>query len=348
MMRTGSTDVRTWAVFVLTLGVVMSSGCSVFLPPHANSFKSRGEQVDIKMLTRKEMTTKSFTFGNRTVKYADAYKDAFGIDLTKPDEAQKVAIAAAAAVPFVAGLAIDLVVSQLQTEATQYEAQFGTTKAFAGFWKRTNPKSQNLEQNYLGFEVTRTVRERDPMNPNEQKDVPAFKLVVGLAPSPDRQMFQVAPLLFWTGQAKAKALSDALWTWLPPMLLGKLVRTPGRHIDTTVDIHMEAMWRGADQQLHVSTVGAVSMKFTSYDLDTREIRTVPWGRGEASGWLFGVPVSYDPTGQVAKPDAEDGYGTFSLKVLVTEKDKSNAKQLIEQGAMLLKERKTDIIKQVTK
>jgi hypothetical protein len=153
-------------------------------------------------------------------------------------------------------------------------------------------------------------------------------------------MFRIAPLFFQTRRAKAKVLADEPWTWLPPMLFGKLFRTGGHEIDTTIDIRIDAFWRGKDQLLHTSTVAAETIKFTSYDIKRTPaicMHACSEKPGGASGWLVPVPVSYDERGQPI------GDGTFTLKVLVTERDKSNAKRFLEQGATYLKDHKTDII-----
>jgi hypothetical protein len=85
------------------------------------------------------------------------------------------------------------------------------------------------------------------------------------------------------------------------------------------------------------------MKFLSYDIGKPEPKLAI--SRSASGWLLAVPVSYEANGTVA-PVQDGTYGTFSVKIVVTERDKSNAKKLLEQGATVLKEHKTDIIKQL--
>lgn len=359
------------------------SGCSVFLPPHRNSLVSADEKISMRMLTLDDIVDASGNAKGVTCRAGDdnpnpidlvaPYQTAFGVD---PREYRKAvaerALPLAALATFVAGLAVDAVVSQLRTEATRYEAQFSDTRAFAGFWKtgqggqtaastvtdrqektykkrdvtkpdltlesvtRTivteNSIVPSLEQNYLALEVTRSVN-----------DGCAFLLVIGIAPSPDQQMFRLAPLVFVTNRTKAKVLGDEAWTWLPPMVFGKLFRAPGHHIDSEVNVQIDAYWRGSDQQLHTSTVAAIVMKFLSYNINRPQPRLA--GAGSASGWLLAMPVSYQADGRVA-PVKEATYGTFSVKVVVTERDKSNAKRLLEEGATLIKEHKADIIKQL--
>lgn len=367
MIRTSSRSVAA-----MLLAMLPVTGCSVFLPAHGNSQKSRDERVTIEMLTLDEMKKGEYKAGENTIHFKDLYLAAFGVDL-EPAVGAKFA-PLAAAVPFVAGLAIDAVVSQLQAEATLYEAQFGDTKAFSGFWiatsEKTEVRSETIEDVFRrkdqskDFELqtsTKTVTVREDLPELQQhhyglkiarkiieggQETDAFVLVVGIAPSPDGQMFQLAPLLFWAPKVKAKVLSDEYWTWLPPMLLGKLIRKPGHHVDTTVNIQIDAYWRGADQQLHTATLAAIPMSFASYSIDDPKPLKTPWKRG-GSGWLLAVPVSYGPDGKIAKPRQDDEYGTFSVKVLVTERDQSNAKRFLEQGATYLKEHKADIIKQIS-
>jgi hypothetical protein len=363
--------VRIAAGVGILVSVILFSSCSVFLPAHPNSSGRAHERVTLEMLTNETMTENERNYWEAVAKKIS------------PGPGAAPVLAAAAI-----GIAIEVVVTQLQNEATLYEAQFSDTKAFSAFWKpgsendtsssvlqstttRTErlfkkpvegkdfpekPDSETkteiderrnetqtlvrakLVQNYKGFRMIRTIEGHDATDP-------AFSLVVGFFPSGDSQMFRVAPLFFQTKKAKAKVLADSAWTWLPPMLFGKLFRSGGHEIDTTVDIQVNAYWRGQDQLVHSTTIAPEPIKFLSYDIE----KTPAWCTvgcaeepGKASGWLVGVPVSYSEKGKPV------GDGTFTLKVLVTERDKSNAKQYLEQSATYLKDHKQDIINTITK
>jgi hypothetical protein len=471
------TSSRRFAILAINILGFMNAGCSVFLPAHPNSFATKNEQVSVTMLDSRDLAERMFPDDpNDTRTYAEAYDKAFGTD----SKTRMIPIAAAATAAL--GFAVDAVVSQLQTEATHYEAQFGDTRGFSGFWRSTiapldvpqltsvtvagsggrlkvgefyysvtaldkngaetlasesvpanvvrNTSSVRLEwqavsgateygvyrhsanevshryistgtefidtgepgtlteppryltarseriedvykrdftkpgfspqpdtsaktvtiqkyppgltQNYYAVEIKRSVKDGDTVQT-------AFQTVIGFRPSEDGQMFRVAPLLFWTPKTKAKVLDDSWYTWvIPTWAIGKLFRTPGHEIDSNIDFQIEAVWRGADQQLHSNTVASVPIKFTSYGIENPERLIAPWGP-KVSGWLLGVPISYNANGTIAEPTgvADRKYGTFNIKVLVTERDKSNAKQLLEQSATLLKDRKSNIVETIT-
>lgn len=362
------------------------SGCTVtsgLLPAHSNSFFKEKERVEVEFLTKDDIKQGKLEYYRMkdggcqrdSILYSARFKNAFGVDV---DEAETQRAGAAAwAASYLAGLAIDAVASQLQQEATLYEAQFGKTQAYDDFWiwdaedyetsltleetiekqfkldgKKYNEKGQEdekngkenlegkfsqgirtetrrevkspkLKQKYWGVRIRRTVRGPDLVNakdctPSNSDNATAFELVLGIAPSRDQQMFRIAPLLFWTPLAKAKVLSNEYWSWLPPMILGKLYGSPGSEIDSNVTVQIQAYWRGSDQQLHTSTVGTIPLNFTSYDIEKREVLAA----GKPSEWLLAVPVSYKANGVPAPSGGSSSgtsLGTFSIKVSVVEK-----------------------------
>lgn len=358
---------------------VFLSGCSFFLPKHPNSLAKDGERIEIVMLTKEDVCSK----------YKDAYSSVFSHDdiymkmLCNPPKAEDankkellfepITIAAAATVAV--GMAIDAASSELQREASDYEAQFKRTKAFDGFWVKTNPKQNKItttmestectsspypekdknakplksckdshikkistteelkyDYQYFGIEVTRKVK---------GESEPVFKFALGLSPSSDNEMFQMKPMFFQTTKSKAKVLSDKPWTWLPPIVFGKIFRDSGHSIDTDINFQIDAYWRGQDQLQHTSTLAASTFTISDYDIETgTPITDISGG----SGWLLSVPVSYDSSGKPAG-DSHNA-GTFSVQVLVTEKDHSNAKRYLEQGAQYLKDNKSDIVNKV--
>ena len=200
---------------------------------------------------------------------------------------------------------------------------------------------QSLRPNYYGFKVRRDLK-------GKKGDTNAFLLICGIAPSADGQMWRIAPLRFKTEYGKAKVLSDqAGWWLLPTTWFRWLFGSSGHEIDTEVNVEVDAYWRGKDQTANVTKAAGFDMKFPAYDLDKRLVlhqsaspTNPPAGEGKLttgpSGWLLGLPVSYDVYG------APVGRGTYSLKVLVTERDKSNAKKYLEEGAKLVGENKSKI------
>jgi hypothetical protein len=363
--------------FTLLLISVFLSGCSFFLPKHPNSLARDGERIEVNMLTKQDICNH----------YKDAYKSAFSKDdiymgvlcnpPKKEDEKDQyfepITISAAATVAV--GMAIDAVSSELQREASDYEAQFKRTEAFDSFWIKTNPKQSKLtttvestecatppyqendkkikqtksckdinikststteelkyDYQYFGVEVIRKIK---------GESEPVFRFALGLSPSSDKKMFQMKPMFFQTTKSKAKVLSDEPWTWLPPTVFGKMFRDSGHSIDTDINFQIDAYWHGLDQLQHTSTLAASTFTISDYDIEKGEPITEISG---GSGWLLSVPVSYDSSGKPAG-DLQNA-GTFSVQVLVTEKDHSNAKQYLEQGAQYLKDNKSDIVNKV--
>jgi hypothetical protein len=249
------------------------------------------------------------------------------------------------------------------------------------FTKEEVAKFSEGKQNYGGFEISRDVEIKGC-----EKE--AFHLICGIAPSADGQMLRIAPLQFRTSYSKAKVLSDQWgWWFLPTAWIGKLFRTTGHEIDTEVNVEIDAYWKGKDQTMNITKVAGFDMKFPSYDIaaqkflrrsvrrekapetDADRISTAKQPQvgnprdsskskraGEfqndipneahlstpASGWLVGLPRSYDASGQLV------GTGTFSLKALVTERDKSNAKKYLEEAGKLIAESKSKVTDAVKK
>ena len=316
-------------VFVLSFSMLLVSltcGCAAFLPAHSNSNKREGEKVTIKMLTSQEMEA------NR---YEADYLKAFVAPLPHKRIGAQAAPLVGAAAAAAVGFAVDFVQKELQKEATRYEAQFGYTLAGEEFWEY-KPNTTNYVQRYAGFEVTRAV----------QDEPQAYKFVCGIGPSKDGQMFRLAPLQLQIRKAKAKVITDEKAWWLAPTVwIGKMFRTGGHEIDTDVEIEMDGYWRGKDQELHITKLAGLKLKFPSYPL-TNPPPLLTASRGDLSdppsGWLLAPPISYTPKGQLVGA----GAGTFTLKVLVTERDKSNARQYLEDAAKLVSEQKPKLVEAI--
>lgn len=368
-----------------TLVIFLTSGCAVLLPAHSNSSARRGEKVRITML---EWGKVHQDYQNDYLKAFGL--NTFPPQPTQP-AAPPVAPLVGAAAATVAGFAVDFVVKQLREEASQYEAQFGDVLADDKFWILTEaesiPKKSEIrkkatstitkteqtfpkpavktetqseedlteylethswfgryQQHYYGFEIVREVEG----NPN------AFRLVCGIVPSSDQQLFRIAPLYFKTEKAKAKVLSNEWWTWLALWSWpGKLIQRPGDEIDTIIDISIDGYWKDKDQEIKFQKLAAISFKFTGYNIaDAKPLRAGDGSmKQKSSGFLASVPISIGPDGKpIGDPnnDPLPYLGAFSLKVNITEKDKSNAKERLEEAAQFVSEQKPKIIERVKK
>ncbi|OAI01742.1 hypothetical protein A1353_00550 [Methylomonas methanica] len=222
-------------------------------------------------------------------------------------------------------------VTEVTEEVRTSQASFDSTSA-------------SLAQRYFGIELTRSTQ--CPLLASEDEKtkemdgscrVIASKLVYGLRPSSDNQMFRVVPIYFTAKYAKAKVPSDEIGWWFAPWTWpGKFAKNPGHNIDIDISLEIDGYWRGKDQQLNIDKVAAIHTQVSGYDLDKRPTLTPKKGLGgtQSGGWLVGVPISFKPDGTPAiGPNSESG--SFTAKILVTERDTSNAKKLLEQGAEII-------------
>lgn len=203
----------------------------------------------------------------------------------------------------------------------------------------TTSQFKNLVQHYYGFEVKRTVRVSSCAFCQAQEGQEAFDLVVGIAPSHDQQMFLMAPIFFREPYAKAKVLSDRWWTWLELWTWpGKVIKTPGHTINATATISVTAYWKDKNQQLQVDKVAAFAVHINGYDIDNpKTLEGSAISSNEAVAWLPALPVSSDGQGNPI------GRGTFTVSVLVDDKDASNSQQYLEQAADLIEKQKPNIL-----
>ncbi len=333
-------------------------GCSAFLPAHSNSMIRDNESVAIELISCVQLS--EAVNAALLADWKEVFPDRFPGECTpKPAEKsppkpgpQAIAFAAPAAAAII-GMAVDLTAAELRRESTEYESQYGVVKAGDRFWvafkddkdaKATIPVPYDeLHQHYYAIRVKRAAGE--PVEP-------AFELVIGIAPSFDRQMFQLAPLRLHVPHARAKVLSDERRWWpVATTWIGRLFRTSGHEIDVSAALSVEAYWKDDKQQLQAAKLATSEWRFPSYDIATPLIRRAACPseskdcasmESAASGWLMSIPVSLAPGNTSLVP----GRGTFAVEVTITERDRSNAKQYLETAARLLSEQKPKIVEQV--
>lgn len=342
--------VRAIGIFAVTSSI---SGCSIFLPGHSNSNARENERVDIQMIETcgqlKETIAAGF-FESRlpTVngQPLDAYKEVFGQECQ--DEVGLEAVPLAAIASVVVGLGIDYVRDQLKKEATLYEAQWQQRIARDDFWNGSRLK-------YTGFLVTRTVSDggdtaaspaaaatsADPKADALKKAASqaASATMFAFRPSSDGNFFLTAPLAHRVLQSKAKVLSDELVTFVPPWVLltlpGKFARIAGHSIDSDIAVEITAFWlqkQDQKQERKTEAIAAFTVPIRGYDISTNPVLYPGAGLPrDPVGWLAAVPRSTAATSGTA--------GNFTLKVLVTEKDTSNAQKMLVEAADTLEEKK---------
>jgi hypothetical protein len=361
-------------IFIPLLISASVAGCAVFLPPHPNSNFRENEHVDIEMLTCAQLSN-AVTAMDKTLKInsddtaknnstlVDPYKTLFGANCTESGNprtppAKEVAFLAPLATA-AAGMAIDYVQKQIAEEAILYEAQWGQEIVRDDFLKigddysKTGANNQPY-QRYHGFKVCRSVKEIDGC---------ATEIIFGMHPSSDQQLMLIGPLTFKTKAARAKVLSDHWTTFIPPWILatipGKFGKISGHSIDVDVALDLTAVWRTNNPvKINTESLGVINFKIGGYDLNNQE--TLIPGKNlplHPVGWTLVPPPSMDQNNQLIsggplpKPTENDNYGiagTFKIKTLITERDTSNAKNLLEQTKGTLESKKPMIIEWVSK
>lgn len=266
-----------------------------------------------------------------------------------------------------AGAAVDFVARELNEEADRYTAQYEGRVFFDRFWTRElsaegpaeltpvqaraladggaelRVRRASMRQTYLGFELRRATRAHSP----------SFRLVVGLAPSADQQVFSMAPLMVERASSKAKILADRGWTYLP-IPYGWLLDA-GDEVATHVDLEVLATWRTAKDKTGEQSIRTDKIASLSFDLPDQRLPSgsgaegergaaapadVVAGPGSRGGWFGAIPTSYDFRGR------DVGLGTGSIRVLVTERDPSNAKRDLEKASEAVAKQKDRVTEKV--
>ena len=168
-------------LFLLISFLTLQIGCASFPPPHVNSFYTKDETVDVKMLTCDDLKD-----------YREDYKEYFKISC---DDTREMAPGLALAFGIVAPLVFDYAKTKLKQESENYVQQFGTTY-FGTFFHKDN------KTKYYGFEIVRNAKRYNDEGQNEK----VFKIVYGFHED-DKGIFWAAPLYFQTKKTKAKVSS---------------------------------------------------------------------------------------------------------------------------------------------
>jgi len=275
--------------------------------------------------------------------------------LTTTATAQFLPALAAPAAGLAAEFAVDYVRKQLEEEATKYTAQFDALAYFDDFWVMETAdlllesakghglyrRETSYKQRYCGIEVARTTSDHGP-------DDPAFRLRLGMAPSKDQQFLVTAPLSVVTRAAKAKVLDDRWWT---QVLLYGFALDADDEVSTHVDVELAAVRRTqapgpSDAVYRAEKLLALSFDLPRQNLDQPKELTVSGASANdtlptrVGGWFGAVPRSFDERGVPV------GEGTGTVRVLVTERDPSNAKKAVEQAATQLSNAKEKIVEKV--
>jgi len=321
------------ALFTVVLPLIALAviGCNVVLPAHPHSLAIEGEEVQIKMLNVDGMEPYKEDFKAAFGNYPkEVYNSQVEIGCNSGDRA--IALLAPLALAAV-NAAIGWVTNSLAAESDRYVAQFGYAAALDQFWEKPSCGTNDFwVPHYYGLEMNRLV---DPCRTN------AFHLVCGICPSHDGTMFQIKPLIYRSPRSKAKVLSDNGWTnWM----LWKWFWSPTHEVKTVVAVEIDSAWVNASRQYQTATIAAFPLDLGSYNINSNTDISLSERNVQTSGWFPGIPRSsvYDVH------DAKLKYsGTFTLKLIVTQTDPSNAKKLVKQASELVTSKRTEIIAIVT-
>lgn len=374
---------RNSVVMIVCVGLAaMVSGCSVFLPAHSRSNKRGQERVAVRLLTYGDLANnpeyvKGYeqAFGPGSFPEKDACVPHLQAEAVPA--AALASVAVGFAVDFIkkkleeeatlyeaqfSGTAVDdrFWCKAEATDAASTKRVVTTTRrekaSSSAPWVLKPPITEVAEetllsstsatwaQRYYGFEVVRSV-ECDWLNRTGDSGCRrnASRLAFAIKPSADRQLLRLAPMYYQADFVKAKVLSDQWFSWLVLPVFGKFVKIPGHYADVDINVELTGYWKSPDQTLQTTPVAAFSTSVNGYDLDTAPPLHPGDGLGPASGgWLLTVPVSYGPDGSPAVGKAGEA-GAFALRVLVTERDTSNAKQYLTRAAELVGEKKGALV-----
>jgi hypothetical protein len=262
-----------------------------------------------------------------------------------------VTMAASAAI----GFATDFIKGKMEEEKALYTAQYSVRQLKDDFWEYKESdwiqqetengdpvkcksgdkngtlysKTTTLTANYLGFKVERKINSHVKQEKKDKKGEQASVFFYGFAPSADRRFLQIRPLFFDMKYAKAKVLSNDLWTWFwPPSLITKLFKIPAGTVDVEIGVDMESYAVGKDGAFTgPKTIAAFKTMIPGYKLDDKDtlVSIIDNTLQSDPGWLLAPPISIDER-IVNKQSAA---GNIKLIVNVTERDTSEAPKMIK-------------------
>lgn len=310
--------VRVRAVLSLALAGLLT-GCSVVFPSHRNSYDLRGEQVALRMLDGRQLCARRDEILSRPAGI-DIYPECQQAD---PTTRALPALLAPLAVQATSS-AIRFLAARLEAESRRYEAQFGQRIAVDEFWLRGG------EFHHRGFELVRTTSR------NARPESPAFHLVAVFEPSMDRTVLLVKPVYAWNQSAKAKVLARhwSIVSWFDWFTKAT------NDVEMRIDVSMDEIYITKKGEAKTAKLGAMTFEIPGYSLDdSRELGPGDFA-GSHGGWLPPVRRSF-VNGQPS------GLGTFWLEARVTERDPSNARQVLKRSAEHLKENESRIVETVS-
>lgn len=357
---------KTYALLLILLA--LSSGCTILLPAHTKSNEKADEKFYISYLNRDDYCRKGADgiengeHGIEIKEFWDNYSAAYGADakakqcdennilslkkkvgpcIKKEKEEQNLLVAPIVATAAVAavGLATDYIKGKMEEEKSLYTAQYSAKKNDDGFWTVANKAVQKemcfledgregtqniivygLSPNYIGFKAARDINKKGTKN--------AAEFYYGFKQSSDQRFMQIRPLSVSIPYAKAKVLSNELFTWIPPVPLAmKLFKIPDETIDLELATTMEAYWIGNNSSFDgPKTIASFKTNINGYSMNSTP-KLVPKDLNTDAGWLLAPPIS----GDINSYNDRDKIGNTRLTLSVIERDTSEATKIIDTG-----------------
>ena len=221
---------------------------------------------------------------------------------------------------------VGLAKTQLEREAERYESKWKGELLVDNFYSRSGTV---WNQDVFALRVRL---------PSDDGGMDDFEVILGLCPTRDRTMLRVAPLYYERRVTGAKILDTRGWSLLPPFLWQHLLDT-GTKVASDfklklVDQRMSQPAKGANGyqwDLAPATLLETTFKLPSYDLSAE--RAVGAKADSDRRSLF-RPIAIIPMPSIpvlAQNNDAERSGNVLVKITVTDKDPSNAREYIEKA-----------------
>ncbi|MCA9303405.1 MAG: hypothetical protein KC996_04720 [Phycisphaerales bacterium] len=326
---------------------------------------TRGERVLVNLITPAEWNSryKDGLIENKSIVLPDPPP----LELVSNDDEFRSLDSIAGAV---IGTAVDFIQGQIKKEAAKHERQFHGMTYATDFWVDATPK-------YVAFEIVRFTDQHPevPASGNNElrplKDA-AYRLICAFQYSEyDPRICTIKPVYLKINSAKAKVTKQG----------GKY------RIESKADVFLSGSWISSTDAFVTQDLAEAGFKQGSYDLEKSQAMYATWNSSKSTwsgeggldkltyGYFRTPPVSGDrwkaaevqyksTLREIGTSNSTDSInrrsrakeqliaaysgGAFKLSVVVTETDKSRAKETLIKIADYIGEQKESIIKAVEK
>lgn len=258
-----------------------------------------GEWVEVRVLTRDDL--KKMFEGEKSSRQKAFVTAREGV-FPDSDNPRSTQAAVALALPLILGLAVDAVVAELRERANEYEAQYEGVLYGDDF-------TTGGGVTYAAIEIRRWTNRYPRSDGNSQ---PAMRAVFAIKTAAhDASIMTLQPLFMQVASSKAKSAQG--------------------DISLNVSIEVDGAWFGVDRAWNARQLARAEWTFpnTQTTSNPKETSNGFWApehnRPVIAGWFPVPPRSIG---------VSDG-AAFRIRILVTERDESKAKQYIEHTADIL-------------